>query len=103
MKNALFVKHPRTYQDLQNPDGMAAEFPYRVVQTISLDGLDFENFLHGMDADREYLENYAPLCSDGAVKECLLIQKEHEAGGILAVPNPECPCYLLWAALADAE
>ena len=103
MKNTYFIKHPKTYHDLQNQSSTGTEYPYQVVQTISLDTLDFENFLYGMDADREYLEKYAYLCFDGAVKRCLLIQNRQKVGGILAVPDPESPCYVLWAACEDAE
>lgn len=103
MKNAYFVKQPKTYHDLLSRTDTGAQFPYQVVRTIFLDALDFDNFLYGMDADREYLEKYAPLCSDGAVKYCLLIETEQKAGGILTVPNPKSPCYVLWAALTIAE
>ena len=98
MKTAYFVKYPRTYADVLNRSFTDGEFPYQIAKVISLKTLDFQNFIYGMDADREYLEKSASLCSEGAVKHCLLIKDGQKDGGILVVPDSENPSYVRWAA-----
>ena len=101
MKKAYFVKHPKTYKDLQDASEDSVMSAYDVVKTIELDALDYENFIYGMDADRQFIEDYAKLCSDGSVKKCLLIKQAKEKQGILVVPDPGKPGYIFMAAYIE--
>ena len=101
MKKAYFVKHPKTYKDLQNTNTSSVMSTYEIVKTIELDALDYENFIYGMDADRQFIEDYAPLCSDGRVKKCLLIKRAGEESGILVVPDSSSPSCVSTAAYKE--
>ena len=98
MEKAYFVKYPRTYEDLLKLHLKTHEQPYEITCTAILDPIDYENFIFGLDADRQYIEDNAPLCSDGPVKKCLLVVPTTESDGILVIPEPLRPCYVLWAA-----
>ena len=98
MKYAYFVKEPSTCEDLLRLHLKNHEQPYEITCTTELRPIGYENFYYGLDADRQYIEDHAPLCSDGPVKKCLLVRQRGKSDGILVVPNPKHPCYVLWAA-----
>ena len=56
-EKAYFVFRPRTAADLspKNPDGKWRE--YRIVKTICLYRIDFENFATDLLADRQFIED----------------------------------------------
>lgn len=83
---AFFVKQPRRIDDLLCPHPIEQEREYEAVKTIQLSQIDYENFVTDMVADRQFLEDYANLCSkDGLVVRCLLV-KSRTTGGVLVVP-----------------
>ena len=98
MNRACFVKYPRTYDDLLELHVQDREQPYEITCTVELGAIDYENFIYGMDVDRQYIEDNAYLCSDGAVKKCLLVRQRRKKDGILVVPIPNNPSFVLWAA-----
>ena len=98
MEKAYFVKYPMTYEDLLKLHLKNYEQSYEITCTATLDPLDYENFIFGLDADRQYIEDNAALCSDGPVKKCLLVVPATGSDGILVIPDPHRPCYVLWAA-----
>ena len=51
-------------------------------------------------ADRDFLEEYAPLCGRGEEWACLLVRCAGDRNGILVVPERR---YVEWAALVDTE
>lgn len=103
MNRAYFVQYPRTYEDLLELHILDHEQPYEITCTVELGPIDYENFIFGLDADRQYIENYAHLCSDGAIKKCLLIRKRMKQEGILVVPEPKNPSFVLYAAYFKGE
>ena len=60
---ANFVKRPRIFEELTAPDIPKKSKAYRVIKTIILDSIDYENFITDMLADRQFIEDFAPLCS----------------------------------------
>ena len=87
---AYFVKKPSRLSNLLKPHRIEDEVPYEIVRTILLPQIDYENIATDLTVDREYIEQYAPLCGiqDG-VWRCLLIQQENAKTGILVMPEDQ--------------
>ena len=84
---ALFVKCPRRLEELQFPHLIDQEREYEVAKTVTLAKIDYENFIADMLADRQFLEDYAPLCSSEPHICCLRVKCRENEESILAVPN----------------
>ncbi len=85
---AYFIARPRTVDDLLQPHPIEKERPYEIVKTINLAGIDYENFITDMVADRQFLEDNAGLCSKTeSVIRCLLVRRRKTGEGILVVPD----------------
>ena len=95
-KRKPFLLNARTIEDLMQPYLLAHERKYRIVKTIELGKIDYENFVTDMLADRQFIEDNAGLCSRGEVWQCLLIRQRRCSDGILVMP--EGGCYVGWAA-----
>lgn len=54
---AFFVDDPRVWEDLLRPHLLEQEKPFEIVRTITLECIDFENFITDMLVARGYLEN----------------------------------------------
>lgn len=93
---AFFVKRPRVFEDLIAPGIPKSLKPYKVVKTILLDSVDYENFITDMLADRQFIEDYAPLCSQKEIWCCLLVRRRGFHTGVLIMP--ERGCYVGYAA-----
>ncbi len=87
---AYFVRHPRQIEDLMKPHRIEQEQPYEIVKEIILLRIDYENFTTDMRADRQFIEDHASLCADGAVKKCLFIRMRNHHEGILIIPEKGC-------------
>ena len=94
-EKAYFVFRPRTTADLtlKNPAGKWLE--YRIVKTICLAGIDFENFAADLLADRQFIEEHFSLCSKPG--DCLLITGKHREPVLLVIPWHVC--FVRYAAL----
>ena len=97
-EKAYFVFRPRTAADLspKNPDGKWRE--YRIVKTIRLNRIDFENFATDLLADRQFIENNAALCI--APGDCLLVSGKQPGEELLIIPWRGC--FVHYAALLPA-
>ena len=93
---AYFVERPRTIEDLLQPHLFEQEREYRIVKTIELGKMDYENFITDMLADRQFIEDNAGLCSQGEVWQCLLIRQRGCREGVLVMA--ENRCFVGWAA-----
>ena len=93
---AYFVDSPRTINDLMVTHPIEQERICEIVKTIKLSGIDYENFITDMVADRQFIEDNAALCSKGEVWRCLLVQQRGHMDGVLVMP--EDGCYVGWAA-----
>lgn len=83
---AYFVKRPRTILDLKVPHLPDDEHLYKIVRTINLSGLDYDNLIWDILADRDFIEDNHALCSEGDVYLCLLVRAKGQKNGILVVP-----------------
>ena len=98
----LFVERPRTVEDLSGPHKTGQEQPYEIVRTVELSGIDYENFITDMKADRQFLEDAAPLCAREERWKCLLVRRRGSAKGVLVIPARGR--FVGWAALwSEAE
>jgi hypothetical protein len=95
---ADFVYSPRTAEELLRPHNLNSEKPYQIVHTVSLSAMSYENFITDMLADRQFLEDYADLCSEGEIWRCIHVKQRGQSGGILVVPDG---CYVKYAALVN--
>lgn len=87
---AYFVRHPRTIDDLYRPHLIEAERPFEVVRVVTLAGIDYENFITDMLADRVFLDGYAHLCDrSGPVIRCLLVRTRRSDLAVLVYPDGE--------------
>ena len=58
---AYFVEYPRIIDDLMLPHPIEQERPYRVVKSIKLAKIDYQNFVTDMIADRQFVVDNAEL------------------------------------------
>ena len=93
---AYFVESPRIIEDLLAPHPIELETQYEIVNTVKLAKIDYENFITDMIADRQFIEDYAALCSQGEVWRCLLVKQRGRSDGVLVIPIDGC--YVGWAA-----
>lgn len=93
---AYFVERPRRLDDLQIPHLLDRERPYRIVAKVELQGIDYENFVTDMLADRQFIEDHGQDCKAGDVWDCLLVQQKGREDGVLVLP--EQGCFVSWAA-----
>ncbi len=63
-QTAYFIRRPRRIEELRD-FGIGMLRPYRIVSTVCLGGMDYENFVTDLLADRAFLEN-APGCGEAA-------------------------------------
>ena len=85
---ASFIFTPRNTDALTQPIPLEKMQPYRIVDRIVLNRLDFENFATDMLVEREYLEPFEDLCHTGPVYECVLVCRQgNKREGILVIPD----------------
>lgn len=101
MKTARFVLCPRQIGDLIDCEETAVLLPYRVVKTVELGAIDYENFITDMLVEREFLESAARLWGVGEAMWCIKVKRKGCTGGILVVPNNKC--FVGWAACIPKE
>ena len=84
-QTARFISRPRRIEELRE-FGIGLLRPYRIVSTVCLGGMDYENFVTDLLADRAFLEN-APNCGkEGEVLCCLRVSSPGREN-ILVVPD----------------
>jgi len=94
-EKAWFVFRPRTVAELtmKNPAGKWLE--YRIVKTICLTGIDYENFVADLLADRQFIEDHFTLCTEPG--DCLLFTGKRREPELLVIPWHKC--FVRYAAL----
>ena len=93
---AYFLENPRILEDLIVPHPVEMERQYKVVKTIRLTKIDYENFITDMIADRQFIEENAALCSKGTVWNCIFVQQRGREDGVLVLPIDQS--FVGWAA-----
>ena len=97
--SAYFVEKPRRLDDLVLPYAVTQKQRFEIVRTVVLSGIDYENFITDMRADRQFIENNASSCSMGETWKCLFIRRCSLKNGVLVMPTGAC--FVGWAALWD--
>ena len=87
-ERAFFVFRPRTVSDLSIGTGDGKWREYRIVKTVRLSRMDYENFTTDLLADRQFIEDNAPLCT--APDDCLLIAGKQQQQVLLVIPWHGC-------------
>lgn len=86
--SAWFAVKPRSIEDLNGLVRQADKHSYEIVKVIELRPPAYDNFLYGMDVERDYLAKTAQKCSRGDLYRCAhIIRKGAKSGGILVVPD----------------
>ena len=93
---AYFVRLPRTLDDLMVPHPLNRERVFDVAAVVTLEAIDYENFITDMLADRQFIEDHAEVCYKGETWACILVQQAGRNDGILVMPEDRC--YVGWAA-----
>ncbi len=93
---AFFAERPRTAEDLCQPHAIKQEQTFEIVKTILLSGIDYENFITDMRADRQFIEDNAAPCAQGDVWKCIFVRQKGRESGILVMPTDRC--FVGWAA-----
>lgn len=93
---AFFVERPRRIEDLMIPHLIEKERPYRIVTSVQLTAIDYENFITDMLADRQFIENHGKRCKKGEVWGCLLVCRRGKSDGVLLMPERDR--FVGWAA-----
>ena len=71
-QTAYFIRRPRRIEELRAEEN-GQRRPYRIVKTLRLGGMDYENFVTDLLADRAFLEN-VPGCGEvGPLVRCLCV------------------------------
>ena len=86
---AYFVPDPSRLEDLIVLHMVSDERPYEIVRTITLDSIDYDNFITDMLADRAFIEENHDLCEKERVWRCLFVRKRGQTDGILVMPEDD--------------
>ncbi len=97
-EKAWFVFRPRTAADLTLKKRAGKWMEYRIVKTICLNGIDYENFTTDLLADRQFIEDHFVLCTEPG--DCLLITGKRQEPELLVIPWQKC--FVRYAALRPA-
>ena len=71
-QTARFISRPRRIEELRD-FGIGMLRPYKIVSTICLGRIDYENFVTDLLADRAFLENVSGCGEDGSLVRCLCV------------------------------
>lgn len=84
-QTAYFLRRPRRIEELRAEENGQWR-PYRIVKTVCLVGMDYENFVTDLLADRAFLEDVPGCGEDGKVLCCLRVSCP-DREDILIVPD----------------
>jgi hypothetical protein len=71
-QTAYFIRRLRRIEELR-AEGSGLRHPYRIVKTVCLVGMDYENFATDLLADRAFLENADGCGEEGGLVRCLCV------------------------------
>lgn len=100
-RTAYFVKLPFRLEDLRRPHLISDEKSYVVVKTITLNVIDYENFVTDLTVERWFIEENRALCRVDAngLWNCLLVRRRGSLDGVLVMSDDSD--YPLWAAYLE--
>ena len=71
-QTAYFIRRPRRIEELRAEEN-GWRHSYRIVKTVCLGGMDYENFTTDLLADRDFLENADCCGEEGSLVRCLCV------------------------------
>ncbi len=83
---ARFLSRPRRVSEIQETQETVVR-NYRIVKTVVLSAIDYENFTEDLLIDRPFLNSYAVLCRQSG--DCLYVKRRGAAEGILVFPDQD--------------
>lgn len=86
-KSAFFISYPRSIADLSELHDLKDETPYEAVMRVKLSAIDYENFIADMTVERPFFAAGLPLCREGDVMKCILVQRRGHTDGVLVIPS----------------
>ena len=87
---AYFVYRPRSIGDLMTPHPAEEERNFEIVKQVTVDNLDYENFMWDLYPQREFLLDGLGACGSGDPMRCLLVSYQGAKDGILVTTlDPE--------------
>lgn len=88
--SAYFVKLPFTVDDLKKPHHTKDERRFRIVRTVELAQIDYENFITDLCVDRQFIEDSAEVMRivDGEY-QCVFVRQKGKTDGILVMSEGE--------------
>ena len=84
-QTAYFIRRPRRIEELRAEEN-GRRRPYRIVSSLRLGGMDYENFVTDLLADRAFLEDVPGCGEDGKVLCCLRVSCQGRED-VLVVPD----------------
>ena len=84
-QTAYFIRRPRRIEELRAEEN-GRRRPYRIVSSLRLGGMDYENFVTDLLADRAFLENVPGCGEDGPLVRCLCVTC-HSRVSVLVLPD----------------
>ena len=84
-QTAYFLRRPRRIEELRAEES-GRRRPYRIVSSLHLGGMDYENFATDLLADRAFLEGIPGCGEDGKILCCLRVSCPGRVD-ILVVPD----------------
>ena len=84
-QTARFISRPRRIEELRD-FGVGTLRPYQIVSTVCLGGMDYENFVTDMLADRAFLDNVPSCGEDGPLVRCLCVSCRGQ-DSVLVLPD----------------
>lgn len=93
---AFFVDDPRVWEDLLRPHLPEQEKPFAIVRTITLECIDFENFITDMLVPRDYLEDPDEPSFRSQKWQCFFVHQRGHTEGVLVMPDRDG--FAEWAA-----
>ena len=85
-QTAYFIRRPRRIEELRAEEN-GRRRPYRIVSSLRLGGMDYENFVTDLLADRAFLEDVPGCGEDGKKVLCCLRVSCPGREDILVVPD----------------
>ena len=86
---AFFAKYPVRIDDLLRPHALTGQKPYTVVAFVTLERIDYENFITDFTVERWFLKKTVPFCraqNDNSLA-CVFVRQHGHRGGVLVVPD----------------
>ena len=84
-QTAYFLRRPRRIEELRAEES-GRRRPYRIVKTVCLGGMDYENFVTDLLADRAFLEGIPGCGEDGPLVRCLCVSCQGR-DSVLVLPD----------------